>query len=357
MTAHARRKDETREEYMARRRKEDGANPNDLRAMERTIADLKAEIARRDAEEHERELASSMRFEPLYIPAGEHTPDSPGMPMTLWSDWHWGEVVDKRETGGLNWFDRETAERRVANLVNRTITLLRDYAGRAPEYPGIWVLLGGDMVSGLIHDELVETNWGNIVEQATEVAAAITGGLERLAEEFEQVWVVGVVGNHGRTTAKARAKKRALDSYDRAVYHSVKRQFEGTDFIDFTLPDETDILLKVYGHRFLLTHGDSLGVKGGDGIIGALGPIARGFVKLRTAEGQVGRDFDTLVMGHWHQYIPRGDALPVIVNGTLKGYDEYARTMLRARYARPSQALWLISPKHGIAAQWAVYLD
>jgi hypothetical protein len=37
-----------------------------------------------------------------------------------------------------------------------------------------------------------------------------------------------------------------------------------------------DVHYRVYGVRFLLNHGDMLGVKGGDGIIGAIGPIMRG---------------------------------------------------------------------------------
>ena len=331
----------------------DGAAVAKLR---RQIERLTSEKAAREAADREAELAATMRFDPLMIPAEAHKPGSPGMPMTLWSDWHWGETVDIRETGGLNAFDRVIAERRVSALVNNTVSLLRDYAGARPEYPGIWVLLGGDMVSGLIHDELVETNWGNIADQAFECAAAIAGALLRLADEFGKVYVVGVVGNHGRTTRKPQAKGRALDSYDRSIYRSVANNLAHDCRIEITIPDDTDFLFEVYGHRFLLTHGDSLGVKGGDGIIGALGPIARGAVKLRNSEGQVGRDFDTLIMGHWHQYVPRGDALGVIVNGTLKGYDEYARLYLRARFAKPSQALWLVAPKHGIAAQWCVHV-
>lgn len=332
------------------------ADPAYVAKLERDVVALKAQAAQREIADRERELTVSMKFEPLVIPAEAHKPGAPGMPMTLWSDWHWGETVDIRETGGLNAFSRGIAESRVCRLVQNTITLLRDYSGACPEYPGIWILLGGDMVSGLIHDELVETNWGNIADQAFECAAAITGALLRMADEFGKVYVVGVVGNHGRTTRKPQAKRRSLDSYDRSIYQSIRGRLDDDPRFTIVIPDDTDYLFEVYGHRFLLTHGDSLGVKGGDGIIGALGPIARGAVKLRNSESQVGRDFDTLVMGHWHQYTPRGDALGVIVNGTLKGYDEYARLYLRARFAKPSQALWLVSPKYGVAAQWCVYV-
>jgi hypothetical protein len=37
-----------------------------------------------------------------------------------------------------------------------------------------------------------------------------------------------------------------------------------------------DVRYYVYVLRFLLNHGDMLAVKGGDGIVGAIGPIMRG---------------------------------------------------------------------------------
>ena len=51
-----------------------------------------------------------------------------------------------------------------------------------------------------------------------------------------------------------------------------------------------------------------------------------------------GRDFDTLLIGHYHTYIPAGDAVPVLCNGSLIGYNEYARLVLRAKPAAPKPA-------------------
>jgi hypothetical protein len=56
-------------------------------------------------------------------------------------------------------------------------------------------------------------------------------------------------------------------------------------------------------------------------------------------------------MGHWHTYLALSD---VIVNGSLKGYDEYARLAMRAPYEPPIQALFFVHPEHGITAQWGV---
>jgi hypothetical protein len=310
-----------------------------LRALEKTLNEV-----------------TTKRFEPRVIPPEEHEAASPGYPMTIWSDWHWGEVVSLDETGGLNAFDYDTALVRVDRLVNNTINLLRNYGGVSPSYPGIIVCLGGDMLSGAIHDELVETNWAPPVGQAFEVHSVVAGGLLRLAEEFGAVHCPCVVGNHGRNAKKPRAKLRIRENSEYYLYKALERHFADDPRITFVVAEQTDVLFNIYDHRFLLTHGDALGTRGGDGIIGAIGPIQRGVVKIGMAERHAGRDFDTMIIGHWHSAQPRGELFPVIVNGTLKGYDEYARTFLRARPSKPSQQLWLVSPKHGIAAQWSVDL-
>jgi hypothetical protein len=119
-------------------------------------------------------------------------------------------------------------------------------------------------------------------------------------------------------------------------------------------PRDCRCAFNIFGHRYLLTHGDSLGTKGGDGIIGALGPIMRGTLKTHRSEAQIGRDFDTLLIGHWHQYI----TLPgLIVNNSLKGYDEYAHLVLARHFLAPRKALWFTHPEHGITAHWQVYLE
>lgn len=149
-------------------------------------------------------------------------------------------------------------------------------------------------------------------------------------------------------------KGRVYTNYDWSIYCTLERDFRKDNRIRFFVPSESDAHFTLFGHRFLLTHGDSLGTKGGDGIIGALGPIMRGALKVGRSEAQIGREFDTLLIGHWHQYI----ALPgLVVNGSLKGYDEFTRLALRAPYARPTQALLFAHPEHGITAQWPIYLE
>lgn len=283
-------------------------------------------------------------------------PQSPGVPMTIWSDFHWGEVVRSAEVGGVNSFNRVVAKQRLAKLVDKTIDLCTRHMTKS-KYPGIVICLGGDIISGNIHEELRETNDGHLQQSLLEVQEQLESALAKMADTFGRVFVPCVVGNHGRTTHKPRAKGRVFESYEYNLYCQLERYFRDDKRITFHIPSETDAHFRVMGHRFCLTHGDALGVKGGDGIIGAIGPITRGAIKVGRSEAQIGRDFDTLLMGHYHTYTPRSDSTHVIVNGALKGYDEYARLFLRVPYARPSQALFFVHRDHGVTSQWQVFLD
>jgi len=278
------------------------------------------------------------------------------IPFAFWSDWHYGEVVSKEETGGVNEFNRAIGKIRVKRLVERTIRLAKGFAFRdgSPVPPGIVVALGGDMISGDIHEELAETNDGTPLQAISDVLDMLIWGVDQLKKEFGKVFLPCVVGNHGRTTKKQRAKQAVFLSYEWTLYQMLERHYKNDNDVTVFVPNETDAFFSVAGQRFLLTHGNALGVKGGDGIIGALGPIARGSVKLKNSEFKIGREFDYLIMGHWHQELWIGR---VIVNNALKGYDEYARLFLRAEPSRPSQCLWFVHPEHGITARVSVYVD
>lgn len=277
----------------------------------------------------------------------------PGIPITTWSDWHFGEVVRPEEVGYVNEFNSTIAVERAEYLVQTIINLCFGHMVK-PTYPGIVVNLAGDMITGDIHEELQDTNDLYTFQSLLQVQDTVAAGLKLLADMFGNVFVPCVPGNHGRNTKKPRTKGRAYTSFEWHMYCQLARYFESDPRVQFLVSNEADAHYRVYDHRYMLTHGESLGVKGGDGIIGALGPIMRGTIKIGRAEAQIGRDFDTLVMGHWHQWI---SLKGLEVNGALKGYDEYARLGIRATYERPTQALWFNHAKYGLTAKWPVYLE
>ena len=292
---------------------------------------------------------------PAWVIKPKRTTGDRGMPMTMWSDWHWGETVSADETAGVNEFTPAIARARVKKLVSLTAELCYEHMGRAPvKYPGMIVCLGGDMITGNIHDELLATNSQTPNQSIEDLTDVLCAAIDNMGTAFGRLWIPCVVGNHGRTTHRPRMKQRVFTSYEWNLYCNLARHFKKSNHIKFLIPSDADAYFSVYGHRYMLTHGDSLGVKGGDGIIGAMGPIMRGALKVGRSEAQIGRDIDTILMGHWHQYL----TLPgVIVNNCLIGYNEYARLGLRAPYSRPSQALWFTHATHGITARWEVFLE
>jgi predicted phosphodiesterase len=278
---------------------------------------------------------------------------APGIPMTIWSDFHWGETVASNQINGLNSFNLKVARERLHRLVDKTISLCFDHMVK-PQYPGIVLMLGGDMVSGDIHEELEITNETPSGPVLIDLLENLIAGIDKFLGKFGKVWIVGVAGNHGRTNKKPRFKNRQYTNFDWMVYQLLRTHYKGDNRIEFLIPDGADAYFKVYNTRFLLTHGDNLGVNGGDGIIGLIGPVMRGDFKIRNAQSAIGMPYDVMVMGHWHTYLPMPK---IIVNGSLKGFDEYAHLKLRAKPERPVQALWFVHPLNGITNHWAVYCD
>lgn len=337
---------------------------NIIREKNRELVLLKRELkdnARfNDSVEEMRRIVYEIKEAPMVIPnwvAELKAPKSSGVPCTIWSDFHWGQTIDSAQNGGMNHFNRAIAKKRLQTLVSNTLDLCLNHMTH-PKYPGIVICLGGDIISGNIHEELRETNEGPVMVSVMEAQSHLAHALEIMADNFGRVFVPCVVGNHGRNNfGRSRMKNRVFESYEWGIYQNLRQHFAKDKRFTFFIPDEPDAFFNIYGHRFMLTHGDALGTKGGDGMIGALGPIARGNIKIGQAERHIGRDFDTLVIGHWHSLQPAGAMLPVIVNGCLCGSDEYARLQLRVPYSRPQQALWFVHPKYGITAQWAVFLE
>lgn len=286
----------------------------------------------------------------------DHKKHSTGVPVIALSDWHWGEKVDPDQVGGMNIFNRSIAKKRVRMLNDYVIDLCFNHMTN-PIYEGAIVPIMGDMITGAIHDDLRETNDGTVQQSCIEVEDNILALLNSWADKFGRLYVPCVPGNHGRNTQKPRIKNRVFESYEWNIYQHIERYFRNDPRVHVFVPNDVDAHFTVAGHRIHVTHGDCLGVKGGDGIIGALGPIARGAMKVGRSEATIGRDFDTLLIGHYHIYMPRGDGAPVWVNPSLIGFNEWARLGLRVPFSRPAQSIAFIHQRRGFTAQWPVYLD
>lgn len=315
------------------------------------VSTLRSSVAVIQAENDKLHAVVEVASQPLKPPRwlkpkkskGTHT----ATVVTILSDCHFDEVVDPSELAGRNAYNRHIAELRLERYFQGVIEMTHGYLAGL-EYDGCVLMLGGDLISGDIHEELSETNEGTALETVLHWSSAIAAGVALLADAFGSVHVPVVVGNHGRRTRKSRAKKRARDNFDWLIGQMIAGHFRDDPRVTFDIPDGTDAVVPVYDTNFLLTHGDQVG--GGSGIGGIWPPIMRMVAKKRNRY-----DFDTLVCGHWHQLITAPTA-GLIVNGSVKGYDEYA-AVSNFMPERAQQALWIVTPEHGVTFSAPVFCD
>lgn len=272
-----------------------------------------------------------------------------GVPTLFASDWHWDEVVDPKQINGVNAFNREIAVARAKRLFTKTVDLLIHHMAK-PKYDYFVLDLGGDMLSGNIHEELRETNECPVSQSILSVMDHLVGGIDLLLQHFPKIIVNAVPGNHGRWDKKPRMKNRVYETYEWLLYQFLKKYYREDDRIHFNVSDGADLPYSVYSTRYLLTHGDQF--KGGSGIAGALSPLMLGDARKRKRAIAIDQPFDYLLMGHWHQLMM---VKGIIVNGSLKGADEYS-FQSNFDFELPQQGLWVTHPIWGITARWPIML-
>ena len=314
---------------------------NQLRALRHALKEADERAARLERELGVLSKVGTRAAPPAWLKSPpKRTKQHHATPWLLLSDLHLDEVVRPEEISHVNAYNREIARQRLHRTAEGFVKVCRDY-WTGLTYDGAVVALGGDLFSGDIHEELAQTNedttLGSLDYWIDELAAVLV----MLADEFGKVHVPVVVGNHGRTSRKPRAKLRARDNFDWFMGRALQRVFRNDSRVTFDVSDNADCAIPSYDRTVMLTHGDQ--ARGGGGIGGIWPPIMRLDARKRARYDAVQQGYDLLIMGHWHQLV-YGPSF--IVNGSLKGYDEYAH-LNSFGFEPPQQAAWLMTPQHG----------
>ncbi len=339
-----------------------GTEDRDAARLSRLEDDLRLARARADAAEkrmHEaervREAVFGLKAAPIVAPdwAVERSTasDAPHIPVLLFSDPQWGETISAENMDGINEYNVAIAEARYRKLIERTIDISYAHLPRN-RYEGMIYLRGGDMVSGDIHQELRETNELGGVEAIRSIVGAETWGITRLVEAFGSVYVVSVPGNHGRTSLKPPSKKIAETNYDTLSAWWLESAFKSDPRVSWHTPLSTDAVFQMHGRNYLLTHGDNIGTKGGQGFAGPIVTISRGATQTLGEYARRGVMIDKIFMGHFHSAFDFGRGWS---NGSLPGYSEYARSY-RMVPEPPQQWLLYFCARYGVTSQWKVQL-
>jgi hypothetical protein len=270
----------------------------------------------------------------------------------LVSDVHDGEVISSEELNGLNAFNPEICEKRMHRYYSAVCTIGQRWADDT-DCKGVLLALAGDLMSGDIHEELRITNALTSQEQCIHSTAIHVAGIKMLLETYGAVHVVGVPGNHGRSTHKPTAKMYARLSYDNLILAMIESHFTGDSRVTFQYGAAKDQMTPVFGRTVLTTHGDKIGTKGGMGFAGPVLPIVRGSKKIEAQQASVGRRPDLIQFGHYHTTANPGN---ILANGSVPGYSEYADD-LRAGVEPPQQWAYLLHDKWWMRERMPIQLE
>ena len=325
----------------------------ELREAREKVKDLERLLAEEKQRGKALHLLGSMAPPPTpewLVPTGKRAGSITGIPMLFLSDIHFDEVVRQEEINYPNEYNRPIAVRRLRHTFEQAVKLTKTCMVN-PNYPGIVCALGGDMISGNIHKELRETNAERVLKTCLDISSYLAAGIKLLADEFGKVFVPCVTGNHGRLNEKYHFKVRARDNFDWLIYQLLVREFEDDARVVIKAPETPDILFAIYSKRFLLTHGDQF--KGGAGISGIFTPLSLGAHRKQKKQSSFNQPFDVMMLGHFHQYIHTEG---LIVNGSMKGYDEFADQYNFAPEP-PQQSLCIVSQTGHIPYRMPIHCD
>lgn len=319
-----------------------------LRAAEHKLAEINEDNIRVDqVREYIFGLSKTQPKSPAWLHDRRKFSYHHGIPTLFLSDIHYGEVVHPHEVFGCNEFNSRICVERVRRVIDATIHLTHGIL-RRPQFPGIVLALGGDNINGALRDEALASNDKPIFRQAIDVADLLHSSIQKLLKVYKRVRVIGVPGNHGRGTMKPWAGFYAETNLDWLVYQMLERFFANevkSGAITFLTPPARDVTYAVAGRRFRLTHGDQF--RGGDSIIGPLGPVTRGDNKKRTMAltlPTVAEEYDTLLVGHFHRLYHHDN---LIMNGSIIGFNAYS-LQNNFSFEYPKQSLFLTHEKYGI---------
>lgn len=273
-------------------------------------------------------------------------------PILFTSDFQVGEVVRAAEIENINEYNSDIFAQRYQTMIEKTIMLAERNTG-ATGFNGIIYLRGGDAISGEIHEELAETNDLSAIPAVRLLQQQERAGIRRLKEKFGRVRVISIPGNHGRTTKKSHAKRYAERNFETMLSWWLASSFESDPNVTFWTPASGEAYFEADGWNFLLSHGDRMGSRGGQGFIGPAATIGRGHRQLQNNWARTGRPVDLVLTGHLHTSLKLEMGY---ANGALAGYNEYARD-LRAIPDAAKQWLLFAHPQEMISHAFELRLS
>lgn len=248
-------------------------------------------------------------------------------------------------------YNTQVAIERVHTVISKVRRITEIQRADHP-VPKCVVLFGGDMVEGngifpgQVH-EVDSTSYAQLFAATRLMSEVVLS----LLEDFDEVEVYAVPGNHGRIGRKGdEARETNLDNI---AYGFAQQQLENQPRCTWHETGHWYQHVQIGNYSALLVHGDQ--------VKGFSGTPAFAIARKCTAwsSGAIPVDFHDVFIGHYHQNLvitlPNGGNVRMVPS-TESG-SQYASEFMAAK-GRPGQRLVFVHPENGIVtADYMIWLD
>lgn len=252
------------------------------------------------------------------------------------TDIHVGMEIDSP----LNKFNTDILVDRLEKYLDEVLDIKETYNAQ-----NAYLVLGGDLIHGLIHLNGRIESKENLIDQIKIAADLIGDFVNDLRKRFVNVYVYSCNGNHSRSTV---SKEQAVkgENFDSLIPYILKKNFQNVDnvHIEDNTIDTNIATFTVRGWNCYAAHGDK----------DSANNVVYNMTKLaRRAKYPLP---DLCFLGHRHRNgLTTVDEVKVVESGCVDGVDSYA---IDCRFAgAPEQTVTVVTEKKKIKALCDIQLD
>ena len=234
----------------------------------------------------------------------------------------------------FNTFNDDVLEKRLCKFLDKIFEVQKRHNSE-----NCYVVIG-EILSGLIHNNLRIENNENVIKQFMTIATYISNVLEELSKTFKEVHVYVTAGNHSRVVAN---KGDSLDGenfdYLLPFYTRAKLQNYNNIFIHDNEIEPSIAMFNVRGNNVMSSHGDK----------DTPANVVQNFTMM------FGIKPDICLLGHRHTNgLTTVFDSKVIESGSVSGVDSYALSIRKKN--KPEQTISVIT-EDGLDCLYDVKLD
>jgi DNA-binding Lrp family transcriptional regulator len=283
--------------------------------------------------------------EKIYIEKDSEKSESTA--IILCSDLHYEEVVESDKIDGLNEYNTDISKKRFNKLFQNSLKLI-EMCRSSSNIEKLVLWLGGDFLTGYIHDENIQNNSLSPIEACIDIYSMCISAIDFLVENgsFREIIIPTSVGNHARTVKKMPSTMITENSYEWLLYNFLSNHYSRSEVVKFKLSRGYFNWLDIYGYPIRFHHGHYVKYQGG--ISGLSLPLNKSIHMWNDAKPAY---IDCI--GHWHQRLSGKNHL---VNGSIIGYNGYAQS-IKAQFEKPQQTLFLMHNKYGRTVEMPIFVE